>query len=176
MSEVKQIAVILSFLTLVFIGEWLVRPETKDPLTIVGTAPYTQTVPQGGTGWGSLQSNTVLLGNGTGKIGTSTGSTNGFVLALEAGIPTFVSTSSIGSSGAPFAWTPTADGNSTSTRLIFGNGFISQASYTFSKLLYGNSAIFSSYLDASYFVATSTTVSTFPKASITEATTTSLSV
>src|SRR3990167_6307117 len=160
MSEVKQIAVILSFLTLVFIGEWLVRPETKDPLTIVGTAPYTQTVPQGGTGWGSLQSNTVLLGNGTGKIGTSTGSTNGFVLALENGIPTFVSTSSIGS-GSTFAWTPTADGNSTSTRLIFGNGFISQASSTFSKPLYGNSAIFSSYLDASYFVATSTTDSTF---------------
>jgi len=138
--------------------------------SIVGVATMAR-VPQGGTGWGSLQSNTVLLGNGTGKIGTSTGSTNGFVLALEAGIPTFVSTSSIGS-GSPFAWTPTADGNSTSTRLIFGNGFISQASSTFSKLLYGNSAIFSSYLDASYFVATSTTDSTFPNAVITNATTT----
>ena len=32
--------------------------------------------------------------------------------------------------GGAFAWTPTADGNSTSTRLIFGNGFISQASST----------------------------------------------
>ena len=42
-------------------------------------------------------------------------------------------TDSLGT-GAPFAWTPTADGNSTSTRLIFGNGFISQASSTFSAL------------------------------------------
>ena len=32
---------------------------------------------------------------------------------------------------SPFAWTPGTDGNSTSTRLIFGNGFLSQASSTF---------------------------------------------
>jgi hypothetical protein len=31
-------------------------------------------------------------------------------------------------SGDPFPFTSTADGNSTSTRLLFGNGFISQAS------------------------------------------------
>ncbi len=35
------------------------------------------------------------------------------------------------SAGGDFPFTPTADGNSTSTRLIFGNGFISQASSTF---------------------------------------------
>lgn len=87
-------------------------------------------VPQGGTGWGNIQANTVLYGNGTGKIATTTGSTNGYVLSLVSGVPTFVASSS--GSGAPFAWTPTADGNSTSTRLIFGNGFISQASSTFS--------------------------------------------
>ena|SRR3990167_1416552 len=229
--------------------------------SIVGVATVAR-VPQGGTGWGSLQSNTVLLGNGTGKIATSTGSTNGFVLALESGVPTFVSTSSIGSSGSAFAWTPTADGNSTSTRLIFGNGFISQASSSFSGTgtttfsgdidvrglqvtgthIYGDTDVshltlssvtgshlgyhngggensfvltggvaqftlngsevsrfnstglgifdtsptyvldvtgnahFTSFADAAYFVATSTTASTFPKVSITEATTTSLSV
>ena len=164
--------------------------------------------------------------------------------------------------GAPFAWTPTADGNSTSTRLIFGNGFISQASSTFSNTgtttfsgdidvrqlqvtgsnIYGDTSVshitlsstegssidyhngggenkvavtggiiqnitngsevsrfnstglgifdtsptyaldvtgdghFTSFADAAYFVATSTTASTFPKVSITEATTTSLSI
>ena len=164
--------------------------------------------------------------------------------------------------GAPFAWTPTTDCNSTSTRLIFGNGFISQASSTFSNTgtttfsgdiavkqlqvtgskIYGDTDVshlnlnsvsgthlgyhngggentfvltggvaqftlngleisrftstglgifdtsptyaldvtgdghFTSYVDASYFTATSTTVNTFPKVSMTDATTTSLSV
>jgi|CXWL01.1.fsa_nt_gi hypothetical protein len=66
-----------------------------------------------------------------------------------------------GGSGA-FEWTPQSWGNSTSTTLGFLNGFISTASSTINAILRGKDAIFSSYVDAPYFVATSTTAtSTF---------------
>ena len=66
-----------------------------------------------------------------------------------------------GGSGT-FAWTPQSWGNSTSTTLGFLNGFISTASSTINAILRGKDAIFSSYIDAPYFVATSTTAtSTF---------------
>ena len=45
----------------------------------------------GGTGWGSLQANTVLLGNGTTKIATTSSGTNGQVLTLSGGVPTWSS-------------------------------------------------------------------------------------
>ncbi|NQV93115.1 helix-turn-helix domain-containing protein, partial [Candidatus Kaiserbacteria bacterium] len=65
----------------------------------------------------------------------------------------------VGGAGASsaFAWTPTSYGNSTSTTIGFTNGFISTASSTLSATLYGLDSIFSSYVDASYFVATSST-------------------
>src|SRR3990167_4018277 len=90
-------------------------------------------VPQGGTGWASLEANSVLLGNGTSRLATTSAGTNGYILSLVSGVPDWVATSSI--TGLPFPFTPTADGNSTSTRLIFGNGFISQASSTISNAL-----------------------------------------
>jgi len=69
--------------------------------------------------------------------------------------------SSTGGSGE-FSWTKQTWGNSTSTALGFLNGFLSTASSTFSNILRGREAIFSSYIDASHFVATSTTAtSTF---------------
>ncbi|HRH24063.1 MAG TPA: helix-turn-helix domain-containing protein, partial [Candidatus Paceibacterota bacterium] len=52
-------------------------------------------VARGGTGWGNLQANTVLLGNGTGAISTTSAGSNGQVLALVGGVPTWVATSSI---------------------------------------------------------------------------------
>ncbi len=56
-------------------------------------------VPQGGTGWERFVSGTVIYGNGTGKLATTSAGTNGFVLALLNGIPTWTSTSTIGSAG-----------------------------------------------------------------------------
>ena len=53
---------------------------------------------QGGTGWGfpgGFQANTVLLGNGTGAIATTSAGSNGQVLALVSGVPTWTATSSI---------------------------------------------------------------------------------
>lgn len=58
-----------------------------------GCAPFK--VASGGTGECAFTSNTVLIGNGTGKIATTTAGTNGFVLALVGGVPTWVATSSI---------------------------------------------------------------------------------
>ncbi len=49
----------------------------------------------GGTGWGSVQANALLLGNGTGALATTSAGTNGQVLALVGGVPTWVATSSI---------------------------------------------------------------------------------
>ena len=36
----------------------------------------------GGTGWNNLQANTLLLGNGAGRIATTSAGTDGYVLAL----------------------------------------------------------------------------------------------
>lgn len=86
-------------------------------------------VNQGCTGWNAIQANTVMYGNGSSDIATSTGNTDGYVLALVNGKPTFVSTSTI-----------TADPNviisggflqaSTTGTWVFPSGFISQASST----------------------------------------------
>lgn len=62
----------------------------------------------GGTGWGNIQSGSLLYGNGTGKLATTTQGTGGQVLAWLNGIPSWTATSSIqnisltttGSSGA----------------------------------------------------------------------------
>ena len=109
------------------------------------------TVPQGGTGWGNLQGGSILFGNWTGKIGTSTDLS--FATTTSRLTVPYASTTAFTASGnittqdltingicagcdPTFDWTPTADGNSTSTRLIFGNGFISQASSTVSSSLH----------------------------------------
>jgi hypothetical protein len=52
-------------------------------------------VPYGGTGWSNITSGTVLLGNGTGALSTTSAGTNGQVLALVSGVPTWVATTSI---------------------------------------------------------------------------------
>ncbi len=49
----------------------------------------------GGTGWSSLQSNTVLIGNGAGRIATTSAGTNGQTLALVNGAPSWVSTTTL---------------------------------------------------------------------------------
>lgn len=85
------------------------------------------TVPQGGTGWGSpggFQSNTVLVGNGTGKIATTTAGTNGFVLALVSGVPTWVATSTLSTISGTLQVSGGGTGQTTFTsgRLLYGAG------------------------------------------------------
>jgi hypothetical protein len=49
----------------------------------------------GGTGWANLQANTVLLGNGSGAVATTSAGTNGQVLALVNGVPTWQATTTL---------------------------------------------------------------------------------
>lgn len=54
-----------------------------------------QGVRAGGTGWGNFAAGTVLYGNGTGALATTTAGTAGQVLSVVDGVPKFVSTSTI---------------------------------------------------------------------------------
>jgi hypothetical protein len=49
----------------------------------------------GGTGWPTIAANSVLLGNGNARLATTSAGTNGQVLALVGGVPTWVATSTI---------------------------------------------------------------------------------
>lgn len=61
-------------------------------------------VPYGGTGWDSIQANTVLYGNGTGKIATTAPGVNGYFLQLNgSGVPTWAAAST--DVGASYLWT-----------------------------------------------------------------------
>ena len=64
---------------------------------VAGTwsASSTLAVAYGGTGWNNIQANTILLGNGAGRLATTTAGTDGFVLALSAGVPTWLATSTL---------------------------------------------------------------------------------
>lgn len=61
---------------------------TSDVTGILPTA-------NGGTGWGAFQANAILIGNGTGAIATTTSGTDGQVLALVGGVPTWQSTTTL---------------------------------------------------------------------------------
>ena len=77
-------------------------------LSIGGTAGNVTgivAVSNGGTGWNAITANTVLLGNGTGAISTTSAGTNGQVLALVSGVPTWVATSSINNGVSSLAQT-----------------------------------------------------------------------
>jgi len=52
-------------------------------------------VANGGTGWGNIASGAVVLGNGTGSLATTSAGTNGQVLALFGGVPTWVATTTL---------------------------------------------------------------------------------
>jgi hypothetical protein len=90
------------------------------------------TTPYGGTGWGYITPNTVLLGNGSGKIATTTAGVNGQVLGLTAGVPGWVD--GVVNQTADYNWTgqhafaSSSVFNGTSTRIA--NLFIGLTSTT----------------------------------------------
>lgn len=63
------------------------------------------TVPNGGTGWVNIQSNTILLGNGTSRLATSSQGTNGQVWGWTNGAMGWVATSTSVSAGTTNTWT-----------------------------------------------------------------------
>ena len=56
-------------------------------------------VPAGGTGWATVTPNTVLLGNGSSRLATTTQGTAGQVLMLSNGVPGWYATSTSAGSG-----------------------------------------------------------------------------
>jgi len=79
----------------------------------------------GGTGWTNVQANTVLLGNGTGALATTTAGTDGQVLALVSGIPSWVATTTL----ADIAGTLSiANGGTGTTTSVAGGIFFSDGS------------------------------------------------
>lgn len=49
----------------------------------------------GGTGWSTINANTILLGNGADRVATTAAGTNGQVLALVNGVPTWQATTTL---------------------------------------------------------------------------------
>ena len=108
----------------------------------------------GGTGWGNIQANSVLFGNGAGKLATTSAGTDGYVLALSAGVPTWLATSTLSTITGTLA---VAKGGTGQTS--FGQGWLNSDGTTLSA---------STSPTVNYITATSTTAtSTFPYLSVT---------
>ena len=102
----------------------------------------------GGTGWNSIQANTVLLGNGAGRIATTSAGTDGYVLALSGGIPAWVATTTLSTITGTLAV-----GKGGTGQTSFGQGWLNSDGTTLSA---------STSPTVNYIVATSTTAtSTF---------------
>ncbi|MEK7382111.1 MAG: hypothetical protein AAB262_02380, partial [Elusimicrobiota bacterium] len=112
-------------------------------------ASSTLSAAYGGTGWNSLQANTVLLGNGAGRIATTSAGTDGYVLGLSAGVPTWLATSTLSTITGILT---VAKGGTGQTS--FGQGWLHSDGSTFTS---------STSPTVAYLTATSTTAtSTFP--------------
>ena len=101
-----------------------------------------------------LQANTVLLGNGAGRIATTTAGTDGYVLALSSGVPTWLATSTLSTITGTLT---VAKGGTGQTS--FGQGWLNSDGATLSA---------PTSPTVNYLTATSTTAtSTFPYLSVT---------
>jgi hypothetical protein len=130
---------------IVALGSWYhLRPQSQK---LSGTPVYTTA--QGGTGTSSPSG--ILYADGSLRLKTVEIGSN---LTFSGG--TLSATGGSGS-GDPFAWTPGTDGNATSTRLIFGNGFISQASSTLTAGLTLTTATATAATTTSFFATTAST-------------------
>ncbi len=112
---------------------------TSDVSGILGTT-------FGGTGWGTITANTLLVGNGTNKLATTTAGTNGQVLALVGGTPSWVATTTFSSGLTYTGGNVTADlGTSVDLTsevtgtLPVSNGGTGATTFTNNRLLTGNS-------------------------------------
>jgi len=123
---------------------------------VAGTwsASSTLSTAYGGTGWNNLQANTVLLGNGAGRLATTTAGTDGYILALSSGVPTWLATSTLSTITGTLAV-----GKGGTGQTSFGQGWLNSD---------GTALSASTSPTVNYITATSTTAtSTFPYLSVT---------
>ena len=116
---------------------------------VAGTwsASSTLSTAYGGTGWNNLQANTVLLGNGAGRMATTSAGTDGYVLALSSGVPTWLATSTLSTITGTLAVTKGGTGQTS-----FGQGWLNSD---------GSALSASTSPTVNYLTATSTATSTF---------------
>ncbi|MES2014646.1 MAG: hypothetical protein V4437_02405, partial [Patescibacteria group bacterium] len=86
--------------------------DTTGTLNIATQASGILSASNGGTGLASVQANTLLLGNGTGAFATTSSGTNGQILSLVGGVPSWVATTTY-SSGLTYL-----NGNVTNTGVL----------------------------------------------------------
>lgn len=90
-------------------------------------------ISQSGTATSTAQANAVWFASSGGKFFTQDGNFTYATTTDTLSLSNLTLSGTCTGCGGSFAWTPTADGNSTSTRIIFGNGLIGQASSTFNN-------------------------------------------
>ncbi|HXH23693.1 MAG TPA: hypothetical protein VNI78_00505 [Vicinamibacterales bacterium] len=80
-------------------------------------------VANGGTGWSNIASGAIVLGNGAGSLATTSAGTNGQVLALVSGTPTWVATSTLSTISGTLAAGSGGTGitNPTSAGILLGS-------------------------------------------------------
>src|SRR3990167_3110509 len=124
----KKLLLALLILSTISLSAGVIYRQQEKKLSAIPTYQ----VVQGGTSTSTKPTmGQILIGN---SIGTY--SLNTLTAGSNISITNATNSITIAASGiTPFAWTPGSEGNSTSTRLIFGNGFISQASSTVSNSL-----------------------------------------
>lgn len=127
----------IALVAILIIGSYIFFNEDS-PL---GASPRIGQPSQGQTGTSTIPAaGELLIGNGTNfryDVSILTAGTNISITNADGSI-TIDSTAS----GVPFAWTPEADGNATSTTLLFKSGYISTASSTVSDDLTVTGQIF----------------------------------
>ena len=97
-------------------------------------------VAQGGTGWAAIQSGAIPYGNGASSLATTTAGTNGYVLSLASGIPTWVATTSLSTIGGTLGVASGGTGATTftSSQLLYGNGTSALSSVATSSITLGS--------------------------------------
>jgi len=70
---------------------------TRNAISLIDDITGILGVANGGTGWGAIQANTLLIGNGTSQVATTSAGTNGQILALAGDTPTWVATTTFSS-------------------------------------------------------------------------------
>jgi len=115
------------------------------------------TTSNGGTGWANLQANSIVLGNGTGAVATTSAGTNGQVLTLVSGVPTWVSTTTLANISGTLGVT---SGGTGLTTLTTGDTLYASGANTFAKLAAGTNGFVLAMANGIPSWVASTTLST----------------